>query len=260
MSSWLALPITPARAEQLNISSILAGFSPDTSLSTHMWSRLKAALSVHKKKTAFITPRRLALTGIQSPAVQRLNASRDIFASPSCTSLPHLVQSSPSSFLIIPADGKQKVNGEDQKSFGEILHEMIISKELSSLDQKDNNRTNGFISLNNLRCVQGTYPSQLLNAWDKFDKQRGSENDRPDFFGEEQFFLVLEFEFGGSDLENMNGKLSSLAQMKSILQQVTAALAVDERALCFEHRDLHWGNILVKTTKQKECSCILNGK
>ncbi|XP_031416225.1 uncharacterized protein haspin isoform X2 [Clupea harengus] len=321
MSSWLALPITPVRAEQLNISSILAGLSPDASLSTHMWSRLKAALSVHKKKTAFITPRRLALTGIQSPALQRLNASQDIFASPSCTTLSRVVQRSPSSSLlsvedisdaekvyqecqqegpltfdecippprmklcrkigegtfgevfsttnpdgqpvalkIIPVEGKQKVNEEDQKTFGEILHEMIISKELSSLDQKENNRTNGFISLNNLHCVQGTYPLQLLNAWDKFDKQRGSENDRPDFFGEEQFFLVLEFEFGGSDLENMNGKLSSLAQAKSILQQVTAALAVAERALCFEHRDLHWGNILVKTTKQKECSYLLNGQ
>src|SRR4029434_9012995 len=51
VSSWLSLPITPVRAEQLNISSILAGLSPDASLSTHMWSRLKAALSVHKKKT-----------------------------------------------------------------------------------------------------------------------------------------------------------------------------------------------------------------
>ena len=26
------------------------------------------------------------------------------------------------------------------------------------------------------------------------------------------------------------------------------------------HRDLHWGNILVKTTKQKECSYLLNGQ
>lgn len=28
-----------------------------------------------------------------------------------------------------------------------------------------------------------------------------------DFFGVEQLFLILEFEFGGSDLENMNGKV-----------------------------------------------------
>lgn len=88
----------------------------------------------------------------------------------------------------------------------------------------------------------------MLKAWDKFDQEKGSENDRPgktifpekkhkqmsylkvkfqnkcsgeylgtnenffictDFFGKEQFFLILEFEFGGSDLENMNGKVCS---------------------------------------------------
>lgn len=29
----------------------------------------------------------------------------------------------------------------------------------------------------------------------------------PDFFSDEQFFVILEFEFGGSDLENMQGKV-----------------------------------------------------
>ncbi|KAL6466348.1 hypothetical protein MHYP_G00241520 [Metynnis hypsauchen] len=160
---------------------------------------------------------------------------------------------------IIPVEGSQKVNGEPQKTFGEILHEIIISKELSSLDSKENNRTSGFIGLNNLHCVRGCYPSALLKAWDKFDREKGSENDRPDFFGQEQLFVILEFEFGGSDLENMKGKLSSMAQARSVLHQVTAALAVAEQALCFEHRDLHWGNILVKTTKEKHNHFILNG-
>lgn len=31
-------------------------------------------------------------------------------------------------FQIIPIEGSKKVNGEDQKTFGEILHEVIISK------------------------------------------------------------------------------------------------------------------------------------
>lgn len=29
---------------------------------------------------------------------------------------------------VIPIEGTEKVNGEDQKTFGEILHEIIISK------------------------------------------------------------------------------------------------------------------------------------
>lgn len=30
-----------------------------------------------------------------------------------------------------------------------------------------------------LHCVRGRYPEALLKAWDKFDCQKGSENDRP---------------------------------------------------------------------------------
>ncbi|XP_050970675.1 uncharacterized protein LOC127168133 [Labeo rohita] len=324
-TSGIGLAVTPLRMEQMNLSSILANFTPDT-LTTHSWGRLKAALSLHKKKTAFPTPRRLIQSHLRSPGSGfPADNSVDLFASPFCTpsritpsrmlrstmNTPMISydedisdaekvyqecqQNGPISFSdcipparmkhcnkigegtfgevfstindsnetvalkIIPVEGSQQVNGEHQKTFGEILHEIIISKELSSLNTKEINKTDGFIGLNNLHCVRGRYPDDLLKAWDKFDRQKGSENDRPDFFDDEQLFLILEFEFGGSDLENMNGKLSSMVQAKSVLHQVTAALAVAEQALCFEHRDLHWGNILVKNIKHKHNEFILNG-
>ncbi|XP_062864997.1 uncharacterized protein haspin [Trichomycterus rosablanca] len=308
-SRVLGLPVTPLRAEQLNLSSILANFSPDA-LTTHSWGRLKAALSVHKKKTAIPTPRRLALSDLASPgamdaSLELFDASVPVAASrrPSTTfhdgdlsdgeKVYHeCQQDGPLSFQdcipperlrkigegtfgevfstldasgrtvalkIIPVEGRHMVNGEAQKSFGEILHEIIISKELSMLDCKEDNQTDGFIGLNDLHCVRGRYPDALLSAWDRFHQEKESENDRPDFFSEEQLFVILEFEFGGSDLENMSGKLSSLAQAKSILHQVTAALAVAEQALCFEHRDLHWGNVLVRTTKEKRNRFVLSG-
>ncbi|XP_042572151.1 uncharacterized protein LOC109089823 isoform X4 [Cyprinus carpio] len=324
-TSGIGLAVTPLRMEQMNLSSILANFTPDT-LTTHSWGRLKAALSLHKKKTAFPTPRRLVQSHLKSPGFRFLaENSLDLFGSPVCTPsrftpsrmlrstmntsmisydedisdaekvYQECQQSGPLSFSdcipparmkhcnkigegtfgevfstinesnetvalkIIPVEGSQQVNGEHQKTFGEILHEIIISKELSSLNTKEFNKTDSFIGLNNLHCVRGRYPEALLKAWDKFDRQKGSENDRPDFFDDEQLFLILEFEFGGSDLENMNGKLSSMVQAKSVLHQVTAALAVAEQALCFEHRDLHWGNILVKNIKHKHNEFILNG-
>ncbi|AWP05628.1 putative serine/threonine-protein kinase haspin [Scophthalmus maximus] len=132
-------------------------------------------------------------------------------------------------------------------------------EELSRLKEKKQNQTHSFIGLNDLHCVRGCYPPDFLKAWDTFDQQKGSENDRPDFFEQDQLFLILEFEFGGADLENSNGTLASLGVAKSILHQVTAALAVAEQELHFEHRDLHWGNVLVKTTKQKTGSFLLNG-
>ncbi|XP_069730466.1 serine/threonine-protein kinase haspin [Phaenicophaeus curvirostris] len=165
----------------------------------------------------------------------------------------------PVALKIIPIEGTERVNGEAQKSFGEILPEIIISKELSLLSDELVNRTVGFISLYSVHCVQGAYPKYLLEAWDKYHQEMGSENDRPDLFGDEQLFMILEFEFGGHDLENMRNRLSSVASAKSVLQQVTAALAVAEQALHFEHRDLHWGNVLVKKTDVKELNYVLNG-
>ncbi|XP_053274579.1 uncharacterized protein haspin [Pleuronectes platessa] len=303
---------TPVKVNPLNLSSLLADFTPNT----HTWSRLKAALSVHRKvhlSSSHLSgsPGRTALAEL----------SQDLFATPFRTLLPRHLQSqlchdSPCedadlsdaekvyaecgqkhplpweesilphrmkrcvkigegtfgevfsttnasgdtvALKIIPVEGSEKVNGEAQKIFGEILHEIIISKELSSLKEKKLNQTHSFIGLNDLHCVRGCYPPDFLNAWDKFDQQKGSENDRPDFFEEDQLFLILEFEFGGVDLENSNGTLAYLAVAKSILHQVTAALAVAEEELHFEHRDLHWGNVLVKTTKQKTGSFLLNG-
>ncbi|XP_063147160.1 serine/threonine-protein kinase haspin [Candoia aspera] len=162
---------------------------------------------------------------------------------------------------IIPIEGSERVNGEPQKTFSEILPEIIISKELSLLADEVVNQTSGFIRLYSVYCVQGTYPEHLLNAWDEYHRLKESENNRPDFFGDQQLFMVLEFEFGGTDLENMqNRQLSSVAAAKSILQQVTASLAVAEEALRFEHRDLHWGNVLVRKTSLKEVTFTLNGE
>ncbi|XP_064250714.1 serine/threonine-protein kinase haspin [Passer domesticus] len=166
----------------------------------------------------------------------------------------------PVALKIIPIEGTEKINGEAQKSFGEILPEVIISKELSLLSEGSVNRTVGFISLYSVHCVQGAYPRYLLEAWDKFHKETGSENDRPDFFGPQQLFMVLEFEFGGQDLERMRSSFASVASARSILHQVTASLAVAEQELHFEHRDLHWGNVLVKSTEVRELHYVLNGE
>ncbi|XP_004477038.2 serine/threonine-protein kinase haspin [Dasypus novemcinctus] len=166
----------------------------------------------------------------------------------------------PVALKIIAIEGQDLVNGAHQKTFEEILPEIIISKELSLLSDEVCNRTEGFIGLNAVHCVQGSYPSLLLRAWDHYNSARGSANDRPDFFEDDQLFIVLEFEFGGIDLERMKTRLPSIATAKSILHQITASLAVAEASLRFEHRDLHWGNVLLKKTNLKELHYTLNGK
>lgn len=166
----------------------------------------------------------------------------------------------PVALKIIAIEGQCLVNGAHQKTFEEILPEIIISKELSLLSDELINRTEGFIGLNSVHCVQGSYPPLFLRAWDEYNSAKGSANDRPDFFDKDQLFIVLEFEFGGTDLERMKTELASLATAKSILHQITASLAVAEASLHFEHRDLHWGNVLLKKTHLKELHYTLDGK
>jgi len=49
-------------------------------------------------------------------------------------------------------------------------------------------------------------------------------------------------------------------QAITVLKQVVAGLAVAEAALMFEHRDLHWGNILVQECDSDEhVQCFING-
>ncbi|XP_051013860.1 serine/threonine-protein kinase haspin [Acomys russatus] len=171
-----------------------------------------------------------------------------------------ITDQTPVALKIIAVEGPDLVNGSHQKTFEEILPEIIISKELSFLSDEVYNRTEGFIELNSVHCVQGSYPPLLLKAWDHYNAISKSANDRPDFFQEDQLFIVLEFEFGGVDLEQMKAKLPSVATAKSILHQITASLAVAEASLHFEHRDLHWGNVLLKKTSLKEVRYTLNGK
>ena len=66
-------------------------------------------------------------------------------------------------------------------------------------------------------------------------------------------FLIY---FTGTDLENIT--LNNAAQGFAIFEQVAHAIAIAEQTFMFEHRDLHWGNILVRECQEKVL-VFLNG-
>ena len=151
----------------------------------------------------------------------------------------------------MPVDGEQMVNGQPQTKLTDMLAEIIISTELSDLS-KACSMAPGFLNVRRCNLIHGTYPQILLEKWDAYEAEKGSDNDRPDFFeaaAEMQKFVVLEMSNGGMDLENV--KLSNAAVGLAIFHQVSHALAVAEKTHRFEHRDLHWGNILVRDTSEK---------
>ncbi|XP_041477088.1 uncharacterized protein LOC121425155 [Lytechinus variegatus] len=159
---------------------------------------------------------------------------------------------------IIPVEGDFPVNEESQKPFEEILPEIVISWELSVLREGEDTMTTNFIGVNRVSCVKGSYPKKLLDEWDKYDDRKTSENDRPDIFPSDQLFIVFEFADGGKDLESF--EFENIYQAVSVIRQVTGALAVAERELEFEHRDLHWGNVLVGDTKDDQVTFMLDGQ
>ncbi|XP_034896295.2 LOW QUALITY PROTEIN: serine/threonine-protein kinase haspin homolog [Populus alba] len=162
---------------------------------------------------------------------------------------------------IVPIDGDLLVNGEVQKRSEELLEEAILSRTLNNLRSHDadfDNSCTTFIETLDLRVCQGPYDPALVKAWEYWDEKHGSENDHPKEFPEKQCYVVFVLQHGGKDLESF--VLLNFDEAQSLLVQVTAGLAVAEAAYEFEHRDLHWGNILLRRNESATVQFILEGK
>ncbi|XP_076296863.1 haspin [Lasioglossum baleicum] len=149
---------------------------------------------------------------------------------------------------IIPIEGNEYVNGEPQKKFHEILSEIVIATELHNLRFNTKYNTDGFVEVKNIKCLKGEYPKKLVDLWTIYDEEKHSENDCPSMFNENQLYIILELGHGGQDLEAF--VFPSADEAYALFIQAALALAVAEKAVEFEHRDLHWGNILISPTTE----------
>jgi len=120
---------------------------------------------------------------------------------------------------IIPIEGDQLINGEQQKKFHEILSEVVIAMELDSLRNDQDNFTEGFVNVKCVRCVQGAYPKHLIELWEQYCDERGTENDHPEIFPNNQLYIVFELCDGGRDLEAF--EFDNAEQSQSAFSQVS---------------------------------------
>ncbi len=98
--------------------------------------------------------------------------------------------------------------------------------------------------------VKGAYPEHLLTAWDNFTMNKKSENERPSKFAETQTYCIIQLSHHGQDLEAHT--VSTWSEAAHIFWSVVRTLSRGEQECEFEHRDLHWGNILIDKSEEDE--------
>ena len=77
--------------------------------------------------------------------------------------------------------------------------------------------------------MQGHYPEELLQYWDDYDVEKGSENDRPgpELLPMDQKFVTLVYSNGGRDLEVV--ELPTAMKAMAIFNQMVHSLARKEQ-------------------------------
>ncbi|KAI3637343.1 hypothetical protein MIR68_004668 [Amoeboaphelidium protococcarum] len=167
------------------------------------------------------------------------------------------IQTQSAAMKVIPFGDNRKVlvNGDPQTSVDELAQEFILTKLLG-----DCNLLGGlnFVQCLGLYVATGKYPQKLLSCWDAWALTHQSENDRPDEFKSDQKYGVLLLQNGGCDLEHY--KLSLVEQAVSLIVQCSLTIAQAEKTVQFEHRDLHWGNVLLKATDDQEYKYSIAGQ
>lgn len=141
-------------------------------------------------------------------------------------------------FKIIPFGNDE----QEQSPVKDIIQELTIAKTVQSLE--------GFVKVRGATVCRGKYPDHLIGLWDDFANFKGSESHRPDFYSDTQLFCVVELANSGTDLEHF--ELESWMEAEYVFWRVVSSIAEAESKFQFEHRDLHWGNIVIQRTARPD--------
>lgn len=116
----------------------------------------------------------------------------------------------------------------------------------------------GFTNFRDLRVLRGRPPGPFAQAFQAFNAAQSAANKdlsifpdpaKKSSYSNDQLWAVIEMQDAGTDLEKLvaQGVSSSIWVVWDIFWQVVLALAKGEEEAEFEHRDLHLGNICVRT-------------
>jgi serine/threonine-protein kinase haspin len=116
----------------------------------------------------------------------------------------------------------------------------------------------GFTVFRDLTIVQGRPSASFNDAWKEWNKARprGKKSEFPDpskktSYDEYQLWAVVEMQDAGTDCEKImeTGGMSSIWEVWDVFWGVAISVGKAEEACRFEHRDLHLGNICVRSSR-----------
>jgi serine/threonine-protein kinase haspin len=116
----------------------------------------------------------------------------------------------------------------------------------------------GFTVFRDLTIVQGRPSASFNEAWKEWNKgrPRGKKSEFPDpskktSYDEYQLWAVVEMQDAGTDVEKImeTGGMSSIWEAWDVFWGVAISVGKAEEACRFEHRDLHLGNICVRSSR-----------
>lgn len=221
-----------------------------------------AKIMVPDREPEILTPRDKVLALCNPPDVEPLNK---VFTSDVMRAMEKIGEGSFGEIFVFKSpDGLQSVwklvpfNLEDDEEaiFAQILPEVMILSTFNRLRESTTNSTRNFISMSRAAIVKGAFPDKLLHEWDEFHRLKQSENPDPRMYKKDNLHLLMVLNHGGVDLEHF--KLKSADQAVGVFMQCAFSLAAAEAEFEFEHRDLHWGNILVKHTEKETADFVIS--
>lgn len=120
------------------------------------------------------------------------------------------------------------------------------------------NHIPGFTNFRDLGVLQGRPSSAFNNAWKAWNKERPrgkksyfADPSKKSSYEDTQLWAVVEMQDAGIDCEKLMeaGGLGTVWEVWDVFWGVCLSIAKAEEACRFEHRDLHMGNICVRSSR-----------
>ncbi|KAE8146675.1 hypothetical protein BDV25DRAFT_162025 [Aspergillus avenaceus] len=150
-------------------------------------------------------------------------------------------------FKVVPLRAQSGPGSKKFTSVDEIVSEVKMLKYLDPIP--------GFARFREIHVVQGRFPESFQKAWDHYKKTKDDcLNPNPSSkraYPDSQLWAIIEMDDAGCELEKFSW--SSTFQIYDIFWGVAMALARAEEYALFEHRDLHLGNVCIRSTRPNGC-------